>query len=61
MWTIQSMGQILLSQSTKIQNMARSFFWNVDLVWKDGFKHKSQNKVAMELAYIAYVHVFEFS
>ncbi len=41
--------------------MAKSFFSNVDLVWKNGFKHKSQNKVAMELAYIAHVHVFEFS
>ncbi len=40
--------------------MARSFFSNVDLVWKDGFKHKCQKKVAMELAFIAYVHVFDF-
>jgi hypothetical protein len=37
---IPSMGQISLSQSIKIQNLAKSPFSNVDMVWKDGFKHE---------------------
>jgi len=36
----------------------------VDLVWKNGFKHgfklADQNKVAIEIAYIPYIGVFEF-
>ncbi len=35
-------------------------FLNVDLVWKDGFKHGGQNKVAIETTYIPHAHVFEF-
>jgi hypothetical protein len=31
----------------------------VDLVWKDGFKHGGQNKVAIEIAHILHVHAFE--
>jgi hypothetical protein len=57
---IQSMGQTLLSQSIKIQNLAKLPFSNVDLVWKDGFRHGGQNKVAIETAYIPHVHVSEF-
>ncbi len=57
---IQSMGQIPLSQSIEIQNSTKSPFSNVDLVWKDGFKHGGQNKVAIETAYIPHVCVFEF-
>jgi hypothetical protein len=49
---IQSMGQTPLSQSIKIQNPTKSHFSNVDLVWKDGFKHGAQNEVAIEIAYI---------
>jgi hypothetical protein len=41
--TIQSMGQTPLFQSIEIQNLAKSSFSNVDLVWKDGFKHGGQN------------------
>ncbi len=37
--TIQSMGQTPLSQSIEIRNLAKSPFLNVDLVWKDGFRH----------------------
>jgi hypothetical protein len=36
---LQNMGQTPLSQSIEIQNLAKSHFLNVDLVWKDGFKH----------------------
>jgi hypothetical protein len=54
---IQSMGIIPLSQSIKIQNPAKSPFWNVDLVWKDGFRHGGQNKVAIETTYIPHAHV----
>jgi len=57
---IQSMGQTPLSQSIKIQNLAKSHFSNVDLVLKDGFRHGGKNKVAIETTYISYVHVFEF-
>jgi hypothetical protein len=32
----------------------------VDLVWKDGFKHGGQNKVAIETTYIPHAHVSEF-
>jgi hypothetical protein len=32
----------------------------VDLVWKDGFKHGGQNKVAIETTYIPHARVFEF-
>jgi hypothetical protein len=32
----------------------------VDLVWKHGFKHGGQNKVAIETAYIPHVFIFEF-
>jgi hypothetical protein len=49
---IQSMGRTPLSQSIKIQNLAKSPFLNVDLVWKDGFKHGGQNKVTIEIACI---------
>ncbi len=58
--TIQSMGQIPFSQSIKIQNSTKSPFSNVDLVWKYGFRHKSQNKVAIEIAYIPHACVSEF-
>jgi hypothetical protein len=37
---IPSMGQISLPQSIKIQNPVKSPFSNVDMVWKDGFKHE---------------------
>jgi hypothetical protein len=57
---IQSMGQTSLSQSIKIQNPTKSFFLNVDLVWKDGFRHGGQNKVAIETAYIPHVCVPNF-
>jgi len=58
--TIQSMGRTPLSQSIAIQNLTKSPFLNVDLVWKDGFKHGGQNKVTIETAYIPHVRVFEF-
>jgi hypothetical protein len=32
----------------------------VDLVWKDGFRHGGQNKVAIETAYIPNVFVSKF-
>jgi hypothetical protein len=32
----------------------------VDLVWKDGFRHAGQSKVAIETAYILHVHVSKF-
>jgi hypothetical protein len=54
------MGQTSLSQSIKIQNPTKSHFLNVDLVWKDGFRHGGQNKVAIETAYIPHACVFEF-
>ncbi len=54
------MGQIPLFQLIKIQNLTKSPFLNVDLMLKDGFKHKVQNKVAIETAYIPHVRVFEF-
>jgi hypothetical protein len=57
---IQSMGQTSLFQSIKIQNLAKSHFSNVDLVWKDGFRHGGQNKVAIETAYIPHVCVSKF-
>jgi len=38
--TILNMGWISLSQSIEIQNLAKSPFSNVDMVWKDGFKHE---------------------
>jgi len=48
-------GEIPLSQSIKIQNPTKSHFSNVDLVWKNGFRHGGQNKVAIEIAYILHV------
>jgi hypothetical protein len=57
---IESMGQIPLSQSIKIQNSIKSPFSNVDLVCKDGFRHGGQNKVTIETTYISHVHIFEF-
>ncbi len=50
-----------LSQSIKIQNPKKSPFLNVDLVWKNGFRHGGQNKVAIEIAYIPHAHVSKFS
>jgi len=32
----------------------------VDLVWKDGFRHEGQNKVAIETAYIPHARVSDF-
>ncbi len=29
-------------------------------MWKDGFRHGGQNKVASEIAYVPHAHVFEF-
>jgi hypothetical protein len=54
------MGRNPLSQSIKIQNLAKSPFSNVDLMWKDGFRHGGQNKVAIETAYIPHVRVSKF-
>jgi hypothetical protein len=48
------------SQSIKFQNLAKSPFSNVDLVWKYGFKHGGQNKVAIETTYIPHACVSEF-
>jgi hypothetical protein len=49
-----------LSQSIEIHNPTKSPFSNVDLVWKDGFRHGGQNKVAIETTYIPHVRVYEF-
>jgi len=57
---IQSMGRTSLSQSIEIQNSTKSPFSNVDLMWKDGFRHGGQNMVAIEIAYIPHVHVSKF-
>ncbi len=58
--TIQNMGQTPLSQSIEIQNLTKSPFSNVDLVWKDGFRHGGQNEVAIEIPYIPHVCVSKF-
>jgi hypothetical protein len=57
---IQSMGPIPLSQSIEIQNLTKSPFSNVDLVWKYGFMRGGQNKVAIKTTYIPHAHVSEF-
>jgi hypothetical protein len=57
---IQSMGQTSLSQSIEIQNLTKSPFLNVDLLWKYGFRHGGQNKVAIESAHIPHVCVPKF-
>jgi hypothetical protein len=57
---LQNMRQTPLSQSIKIQNLAKSPLSNVDLVWKDQFRHGGQNKVAIETAYMPHAHVSEF-
>jgi hypothetical protein len=57
---IQSMGQTSLSQFIEIQNPAKSPFLNVDLVWKDGFRHGGQNMVAIEIEYIPHARVSKF-
>ncbi len=54
------MGRTPLSQSIKIQKLAKSPFLNVNLVWKDGFRHGSQNKVVIETTYIPHACVSEF-
>jgi hypothetical protein len=56
---IQSMGWTPLSQSIEIQNLAKSPFSNQDLVWKDGFRHGNQKKVAIETTHIPHACVFE--
>ncbi len=56
---IQSMGQTPLSQSIEIQNLAKSPFSNVDLLWT-WFNHGGQNKVAIETTYIHHACVSEF-
>jgi hypothetical protein len=35
-------------QSIQVQSSAKSPFSNVDLVWKNGFRHGAQNKVTIE-------------
>jgi hypothetical protein len=57
---IQSMGRTPLSQSIEIKNLTKSPLSNVDLVWKNKFKHGSQNKVVIETTYIPHACVFEF-
>jgi hypothetical protein len=57
---IQSMGRTPLSQSIEIQNLTKSPLSNVDLVWKDGFKHGGQNKVVIETTYIPHACVSKF-
>jgi hypothetical protein len=49
---ITNMGQIPLFQSIQVQNPTMSPFSNVDLVWKNGFRHGGHNKVAIEITYI---------
>jgi len=56
---IPSMGPIPLSQSIEIQNLTKSPFSNVDLVWKDGFMHGGQNKVVIKTTYIPHAHVLD--
>jgi hypothetical protein len=35
-------------QPIQVQSSTQSPFSNVDLVWKNGFRHGAQNKVAIE-------------
>jgi hypothetical protein len=49
---IQSKGPTPFSESINIENSAKLLFLNVDLVWKYEFRHKGQNKVTIEIAYI---------
>lgn len=42
------MGWTLMFQSIQVQSSVQSPFSNVDLVWKNGFRHGAQNKVAIE-------------
>ncbi len=46
------------SQSIEIQNPTKSPFSNVDLVWKNGFRHGGQNKVVIETTYIPHASKF---
>jgi hypothetical protein len=46
------MGQTLMFQSIQVQSSVLSLVSNVDLVWKNGFSHGGENKVAIEVAHI---------
>jgi len=54
------MGWTTLSQSIHVQNLARSPFSNVDLEWKNGFRHGGHNKVAIKIVYIPCASILEF-
>jgi hypothetical protein len=46
----------------KVQNLSKSPFSNVDLVWEKGEQHGGTNKISIEFPYIphAHAHVHEF-
>jgi hypothetical protein len=57
---ILSWGQIPLSQSIQVQNLAMSSFSNVDLCEKMGLDMEAKTKVAIEIAYIPMQEYWSF-
>lgn len=47
-------------QSIQVQSSTQSPFSNLNLEWKNVFKHGGQNKVAIEVAYIPHGRISYF-
>jgi hypothetical protein len=57
LWQFKAWGKLHCPNPSKSKTRQSHLF---QMVWKDGFRHGGQNKVAIEIAYIPHVHVFEF-
>jgi hypothetical protein len=60
LWQFKPWGEFHCPNPLKSKTQHSHIFSNVDLVWKDGFRHASQTKVAIEIAYILHVRVSKF-
>jgi hypothetical protein len=55
------MGRASKAQSIRVQIPTKSPFSNVDLVWVKGKHHRGSNKKSIDVAYIPYACVQDFS
>jgi hypothetical protein len=54
------MGKIPKSQSIDVQNLGKSQFSKMDLMWNNGIQHGGQSKVSIKITYIPYARDLKF-
>ncbi len=59
-YCFSNMGKTPKSQLIEVQNLVKSQFSNMDLMWNNGIRHGCQNKVSTKITYIPYARDSEF-